>query len=549
MVIRNMIKYAMLAIALLGSITSYAATLTASVDRKQITENDRFRLYLRFDEQVGLGQPDLEPLKKSFRIINQQRSNQFRSINGKTESYTEWVLVLSPEKTGNLTIPALSFKGQSSQEIELTVNKLSKEVKDKMAKEFFFDIKTSTLNTYVQAQVLYTEKLYYSVNHEDATLSELKVTDALVKPLGEVRQYTTTIDGQRLGVYERSYAIYPEESGEMVIPGQRFTAQIANPYNRFMRGRPVSVVAQPTRINVKATPANYPQAPWLPSTQIDIQDSWSKKPNEWQVGEPVTRTIVLRAKGLSGSQLPSIALPVLDNLKYYPDQSEHSDDMGEQGLNGIRQETLAIVPTQDGRVTIPEIRIPWWNLETEAIEYAILPAQTVNVAPAKNSAKASITPIETQQSSDSAVVSGSDQNASGLWVFATLFLLVTNLVTLFLLWIKRAPKPEVIETNTAKSGAQLFKEVAKACKKNDPAAIRNSLKLWAQETLGDGSLKAVDEAFSDAKLSNALNALDAHLFSQQADSSFNGQIIWTCLKQAHMQKQQQDPTGLKPLYG
>ena len=52
------------------------------------------------------------------------------------------------------------------------------------------------------------KKLYYTVNHEDPTLSELKVTDALVIPLGEVRQYTTTVSGQRMGVYERRYAIF-----------------------------------------------------------------------------------------------------------------------------------------------------------------------------------------------------------------------------------------------------------------------------------------------------------------------------------------------------
>jgi hypothetical protein len=46
--------------------TAVAGTLTASVDRKQITENDSFRLFLRYDEQIGFGQPDLTALKKTF---------------------------------------------------------------------------------------------------------------------------------------------------------------------------------------------------------------------------------------------------------------------------------------------------------------------------------------------------------------------------------------------------------------------------------------------------------------------------------------------------
>ena len=112
--------------ATLGLLTlstgAVAATLTASVDRKEITENDSFRLFLRYDEQVGFGQPDLTDLKKDFRIINQQRANQFRSMNGKTVSYTEWTLALSPLTTGDLIIPSLEFNGQKSQEIKVSVN-------------------------------------------------------------------------------------------------------------------------------------------------------------------------------------------------------------------------------------------------------------------------------------------------------------------------------------------------------------------------------------------------------------------------------------------
>ena len=142
-----------LAFLLLAQIAS-AGTLTATVDRKVITENDTFRLFLRYDEQVGYGQPDLTVLKKDFRVLSQQRSNQFRSMNGKTVSFTEWTLMLSPIKTGTLIIPAVEFDGQFSQEIQVTVNELSQTVKDQIAKEFFFDIDVDRSSTYVQAQII-----------------------------------------------------------------------------------------------------------------------------------------------------------------------------------------------------------------------------------------------------------------------------------------------------------------------------------------------------------------------------------------------------------
>jgi hypothetical protein len=539
--------------------TAAAGTLTASIDRKQITENDSFRLFLRYDEQIGFGQPDLTALKKDFRIINQQRANQFRSMNGKTVSFTEWTLMLSPLRTGELIIPAVEFDGQRSQEIQVTVRALSQSVKDQIAKEFFFDIEIDNTSTYVQAQVIYTEKLYYSINHEDPSLSEFKVTDAHVIPLGEVRQYNTNINGQRMGVYERRFAIFAEESGEMVIPGQKFSANIVNSYNRWNRGRPVTVVAEPIRIKVKSTPASYPQAPWLPSPQIKIADRWSKPYNEWQVGEPITRSITINAQGLSGSQLPEISLPTMEGMKYYPDQSEHNDKTDNQGIQGFLQQSLAIVPTQSGRVTIPEIRIPWWNLETDRLEYAILPAQTVIVAAPENALEISSNqPTNTSASTSASTLSDSANHAAvnsnqhlGYWIAATLLLLLTNTITAFLLW-RNNHRPVAEETNTAKiSGKESLKQVKKACQENDPLIIRQRLQVWSQQEFSITSLDQLGKQFNDIPLTNSLSELDSVLYQNLENSAFNGQLLWNNLSQALKKKQAQsstDPSELSPLY-
>jgi len=535
--------------------TVSAGTLTATVDRKAITENDSFRLFLRYDEQVAFGQPDLTVLKKDFRVLNQQRSNQFRSMNGKTVSFTEWTLMLSPIRTGTLIIPAVEFDGQYSQEIEVTVNELAQSVKDQIAKEFFFDIEVDNLNTYVQAQVIYTEKLYYSVNHEDATLSEFKVTDAHVMQLGEVRQYNTNINGQRMGVYERRFAIFAEESGEMVIPGQKFSANIVNSYNRWSRGRPVTVIAEPIRINVKSTPASYPQAPWLPSPQITISDRWSKPYNEWQVGEPVTRTISINARGLSGSQLPELNLPTVEGLKYYPDQSEHNDKTDTQGIEGFLQQSLAIVPTQSGRVTIPEMRVPWWNVETNRLEYAILPTHTVTVAAPENalkmdSSQSTNTPLNTELNASADSTMMNNQN-SGYWIAATLFLLLTNIISAFLLW-RRSGKPIEKEINkTTASSKETLKQIKKACQKNDPLLIRENLKEWSQQEFGISSLEELGQKFQDIPLTNSLSELDSTLYQSTENSAFNGQLLWNNLSQAIKKKHSgssTDQSELSPLY-
>jgi hypothetical protein len=530
---------------------AFAGTLTATVDRKQITENDSFRLFLRYDEQVSFGQPDLTALKKDFQVINQQRSNQFRSMNGKTVSFTEWTLVLSPLRTGTLIIPAVEFDGQRSQEIQVTVNELSQSVKDKIAKEFFFDIEIDSTSTYVQAQVIYTEKLYYSVNHEEATLSEFKVTDAHVMPLGEVRQYNTNINGRRMGVYERRFAIFAEESGEMVIPGPKFSANVVNSYNRWSQGRPVTVVSNPIRIEVKATPVSYPQVPWLPSPQIKISDRWSKSYSEWQVGEPITRTITINAQGLSGSQLPELSLPVVEGVKYYPDQSEYNDKTDNRGIQGVLQQSLAIVPTQTGQVTLPEMRIPWWNLETNRLEYAILASQTVTVAASENALKMDSSQNNSALTGSLASAAIMNGQSSGYWTAATLILLLTNIISAFLLWRgKRKPIDKDIDQAEPASKDKLS-QIKKACQKNDPFLIRQSLKAWSQQEFGINSLNELGQQFNNIPLTNSFSELDSVLYQNIQNSTFSGQLLWSNLSQAlkkNPNNSSKDQSELSPLY-
>lgn len=559
---------------LLFAAQAQAATFSASVDRKEVTEQDTFNLMLRYSEQVGFGSPDLTPLQNDFQILNQQRSNQFRSVNGKTESFTEWTLTLTAKRSGQLTIPPIRFDDQQSQPITISIRELSADVKAQIAKEFFFDIEVSQQsNYYVQGQILYTEKLYYSVGHEDASLSEFKVTDALVQPLGEVRQYTTIIDGQRLGVYERRFAIFPEESGELVIPGQRFNARISNPYDRWSRGRQGSAVSKPITLPIKPIPPNYPQAPWIPAQNLSISETFSTPPQQWVAGEPVTRTLTLTAKGLPGSQLPAIALPVVDNLRYYPDQSQQNEQSSEDGLTGTSEQSIALVPGSSGRILLPEIRIPWWNTRSGTLEYAVLPAHSIQVQPAKGSSPATIrpeTPTDAvSMQTPAAISSASEQPTLLYWQIAAGLLLLSNAL-LFILWwraqqrIQGQPRAAADgrnnpTENTEKTLKQHWQALTRACQKGDGVAIRSALLGWvnagglsagglsatiAVRHLPLASLNQLADLTAEPKLQAALAELDAYLYSPTVNSAYNGQNLLSLLKQ--QQRPSANTTQTKP---
>ena len=532
---------------LLTASVSMAAGLTASVDRKEIGRSDAVTLQVRYDDMAGFSAPDWSPLDREWDVVSKNQSQQISFNNGKNSSYTDWTLVLVPRRSGELLIPAIEFKGAKSDPIRIKVSDQAN-TKPVTSDNFYFEVEVSSGTHYVQEQLMYIERLYYTVTHDDANLSEFTVANARVVPLMEPKQYVTVIDGRRIGVYERRYAIIPEEAGTLVIPGQRFTARIPNRYDRF-RGTSDTVVSKPIELNVQPIPASYPQAPWIPASQFSITEEFSRNNDEWHAGEPITRTMTIKANGLSSGQVPPIPMPEVKGLRYYPDQTQEDTQVGEQGMTTTVTQSVALVPTQAGPLTLPEIRIPWWNTLTNKVEYAVLPGRVIQVgdalSPAGTQPQASdniVAPAENETSTSAAPTTNT---ANGIWPWIALALLGTNLVTLALLLMNYSRGPKTAsdvqeKVGTAPDDKGLWRELRRACQNNDANDIRANLLTWASAVSGQPqrTLSDVAQWLNDVRVTAALQELDALLYSRQNNSAFNGQGIIRLLENALKQKEQ-----------
>ncbi|MFO6382399.1 protein BatD, partial [Pseudomonas aeruginosa] len=86
-------------------------------------------------------------------------------------------------------------------------------------------------------------------------------------------------------------------------------------------GRQMRVTSPSIPLQVRPKPADYPaDAPWMPARALSISESWSPQPEQAQVGESLTRNVLLKVEGLSGTQLPPLPLPDVQGLRRYPDQ-------------------------------------------------------------------------------------------------------------------------------------------------------------------------------------------------------------------------------------
>jgi hypothetical protein len=154
-----------------------------------------------------------------------------------------------------------------------------------------------------------------------------------------------------------------------------FTTPFGNP------GKRVHARGEAVTVDVKPQPASYSASTWLPGEDLVLHDSWATQPPEFRVGEPVTRVISIDAKGLAASHLPEIKIPAIANMRIYPEQPVRESRTDGAVVYGHSEQSFAFVPQKAGRVTLPEIRLSWWDLKAGKERVAVLPSWNVEVLP------------------------------------------------------------------------------------------------------------------------------------------------------------------------
>ena len=537
---------------------AFAVAFEASVDRANIGEGESLILTLRYNSNVFSGDPDLSPLQQQFTIINQQRKNSFQYIDGKSESWTVWTVTLTPKRKGNLVLPSIEYKGERTKSIQINVNKLDPSLKNQQ-KDVFFHTQTDIKTSYVQGQIVYSEKLYFSVPLDNSQLNEVEVEDAVVQALGETKQYRTQLNGRNFDVYERRYVIFPQTSGDLIIPGPRYSGEISN--GRWRPGRPISVSHPPIRIQVLPQPASYPQADtWLPAKNVSLDYKWLGDVSNLNQGEPITLSLTLKAQGLGAAQLPKLELMDIPNLKYYPEQAQSQDMSDDNGITGTVTQNIAIVATQSGEIRLPEIRIPWFDITAGRIEYAVMPAQTLMVSGAPKTPTTNQTQALNAAPSDAlsndnqptanAMNMTQDTASAKFWPVLSLIFMTLWLITSYLLWRKHQPQQQDTEPDTqSHTISSHLKDIKKACRNNDAKAARHAILNWAHaqgfdQSIGLAQLTVLSDS---AEFKQALQELDYTLYSANGNSAWQGEYLWQLIR-AIKPSRSQEPSPLQPLY-
>jgi len=148
-----------------------AGTIEVTTDRDRVSMNESFNITFRAEGSVD-GDPDFSPLEKNFQTLSTSQSSNFSLINGELERSKTWTLTVLPRYSGNLTIPSIAFGSDKSprSSIQVVEEETGQDADSKG--EIFLRADVSSQTPYVQAEVIYTLKLYRAVPTSNAVLDD-----------------------------------------------------------------------------------------------------------------------------------------------------------------------------------------------------------------------------------------------------------------------------------------------------------------------------------------------------------------------------------------
>ena len=503
------------------------AEIQVQVDSTQITQGEPFKLSLIQDDPQNHGVPDLTVLQKDFVILGTERNVSYSIINGQAQSSSQWIVALKAKKTGVLTIPAIKIGLEQSTPITINVaegtasQNTQPQTNSNQDQDVFLTTEVKEKKAYVNQQITYTIKLYTANGKQllNANYQEPRVDDALLISLGDTKRYQTVQNGTNYFVEEQSYAIFPQKSGTLKIKSPIFTALVYD-----LVPQRIQVQDKATNITVQPIPAQYTGKIWLPAKQIKLTERYENPSQTISQGSTLTRIVTIEGTGIPAELLPSLKFEESDAFSVYPEKGTDRNQVNQGEIIGSTEIKVTYLFNKAGKVTIPELRLPWFNTETGKEEVAILAPRSLEVLPsaagvANNQKPKAVNNEVTAKQSPPEVISTTAQSNNWGWIVAAVFALAWFITLGLWAWQRRS---RALGKGQYKHALDALE---KACTEGDPAKARDALLKWASLHWPDApilNLTDLTKLVRDAHLKKQLHTLSQALYKGEGGALWRG---------------------------
>ena len=517
---------------MLSGVQQVAAEVEVTIDRNPVQVNESFQLVFSVESRPDRD-PDFSSLQKDFLVLSNNRSSSISIINGKYQRNVKWGLKLMAKQVGEFTIPAIRFDDESSKPFQVTVkpSSMASVPHDQLVLELVAD-KTEV---FVQGQIILTLRLLSATDISAYQFGDIEIgeLDAVIEPMGDVRQYQTRIADKPYLVLEQQFALFPQQSGRLSITPVRAEVRLLSnlSFDPFRTGGEVRQLrSQQLFVDVASVPAEFNGSYWLPADKVELREKWQGDLNELVAGEPITRSITLLADGLTAAQLPELELLPIDGIKQYPDQAELKNSRSTSGISGRRVQKAALIPGAAGRYLVPEIKLPWWNLQTGKMETATIPSRELIVDAAAEVSKVE-PPVAQAQAP---VLTPAPEPANRFWLWLSIALASGWILSALYWWYKfrKSRTPTDRSVSEHPDLRRIRKQLQQACNDNDAIKARQGLLAWGRALLAPREINNLHQLGISlgVDLRHEIEVLNQSLYAPTV-AQWRGEALWLLCRQ------------------
>lgn len=394
--------------------------------KRTVEVGDMFYIYMEVQDIDARPEvPKSVPGAKVMYFERTGQSSSFSSVNGRTTqsfSYT-YTITLRATKEGSFSYGPVTVGGVRSNKVSYHIGAQgaqgspapsgavpgnSRAGADSDKPKFigkgdgnlFLRASVSKSSAYEQEALVYIVKLY-------TTYDAIKFIGASAAPKfdGFVVEESKAISSQlnyetyngktyATAVIAR-YIIFPQMTGSLKVSGNTYTVAVDqreyyhDPFFGSMSySTPLQLNVTPNDLSVNVKPLPVPKPADFSGGVGKFSITSSLKSSEFKTNQAAAIVYTVSGSGnLKYVQLPDLQSIYPPQIEIYTPTTKQNISAGSSNVSGNVTFDYTFMPLEEGNVTIPEVKLVYFNPETQKYETSVARGYTVNVGKGKSSAR------------------------------------------------------------------------------------------------------------------------------------------------------------------
>jgi len=187
------------------------------------------------------------------------------------------------------------------------------------------------------------------------------------------------INGKNYAGVVAIYNIFPYDDDDLIFPSLEMVVE--TPDEGDYKGKKRKIKTKPKNIIVKAIPKGYDSNNWLVANNVSLNESWQGDLSNIKVGDVIQRSVFRKVFGTVSELIPPVLWDSIDGVSLYPTRPSINTEKSKTAISASRTESVRYLFEREGKITLPEITVSWWNPNQNKLLKRTLKEKTITVLP------------------------------------------------------------------------------------------------------------------------------------------------------------------------